>query len=156
MKTFGKRCDYDREIISLKLTRRIQPRFQPLSARRIYIPKANGKQRPLDMPIIRDRIVQRAMLMAMEPIWENDFHSLSYCFRPERRVHHAIRTVKLLGLRDYFYNQERFHQSLGYATPNQVYASASGGGARIVDKFGGEKKHALSRQKNWGSAIPLQ
>lgn len=48
----------------------------------------------------------------------------------------------LLGLTDYFqfYNQARFHQSLSYATPDQVYASASGGGATIVDKFGGEKK----------------
>ena len=35
------------------------------------------------------------MLMAMEPIWENDFHRLSYGFRPERSVHHAVRTVKL-------------------------------------------------------------
>ena len=44
---------------------------------------------------LTDRIVQRAMLMAMEPIWESDFHRLSYGFRPERSVHHAVRTVKI-------------------------------------------------------------
>lgn len=67
--------------------------YQPLRVRRINILKSSGKLQPPGIPALRDRIVQRAMVM--EPIWESDFHILSYGFRPEHSVYHAVRTVKL-------------------------------------------------------------
>jgi len=84
----------DRYLLSIR-NELLSGNYQPQLARRICIPKAIGKQHPLGIPTLRDRIVQRAMLMAMEPIWESGFHPLSYGFRPERSVHHAICTVKL-------------------------------------------------------------
>ncbi|WP_342221829.1 group II intron reverse transcriptase/maturase [Candidatus Fukatsuia endosymbiont of Tuberolachnus salignus] len=74
-------------------TKLMKKRYTPLPVKRVYIPKADGTQRPLGIPVIADRVVQAAVKIVIEPLFEATFKDCSYGFRPRKNAQQALREI---------------------------------------------------------------
>jgi RNA-directed DNA polymerase len=89
-KEYGERLD---ENLKNLVTRMKAKRYKPLPARRVYIPKNEHEKRPLGLPALEDKIVQKGISRILETIYEADFLECSYGFRPNRNCHQALNAV---------------------------------------------------------------
>jgi len=90
---YGKQLDENLKDLEERMRAK---RYQPQPAKRVYIPKDEHSKRPLGLPALEDKIVQRGIAQILEAIYEQDFLNSSYGFRPKRGCHQALMTVNTI------------------------------------------------------------